>query len=30
MCGIAGFYNPNVDFSNNPKDNFKILNNMIK
>ncbi len=30
MCGIAGFYNPDINFSNNPKDNFKILNNMIK
>ena len=29
MCGIAGFYNPDIIFSNNPKDNFKILNNMI-
>ncbi|MBE5953577.1 MAG: asparagine synthase (glutamine-hydrolyzing) [Lachnospiraceae bacterium] len=30
MCGIAGFYNPDINFSNNPKDNFKILNNMVK
>lgn len=30
MCGIAGFYNPNINFSNNPKDNFRILNNMVK
>ncbi len=30
MCGIAGFYNPSIDFSNNPKDNFKILENMVK
>ncbi len=30
MCGIAGFYNPTINFSNNPKDNFKILNNMVK
>lgn len=30
MCGIAGFYNPDINYSNNPKDNFKILNNMVK
>jgi len=30
MCGIAGFYNPNINFGSNPKDNFKILNNMVK
>lgn len=30
MCGIAGFYNPDINFSNNPKDNFKTLNNMVK
>lgn len=30
MCGIAGFYNPDINFSSNPKDNFKILNNMVK
>lgn len=30
MCGIAGFYNGKDDFSNEPKKNFKILNNMLK
>ncbi|MBR3835007.1 MAG: asparagine synthase (glutamine-hydrolyzing) [Lachnospiraceae bacterium] len=30
MCGIAGFYNPNINYGSNPKDNFKILNNMVK
>ncbi len=30
MCGIAGFYNSNINYSESPKDNFNILNNMIK
>lgn len=30
MCGIAGFFNPKQDFSDNPKTNIKILTNMIK
>ncbi len=30
MCGIAGFYNPKDNYSENPKNNFKILSNMIK
>ena len=30
MCGIAGFFNPKQDFSDNPKANIKILTNMIK
>lgn len=30
MCGIAGFYNPKENFSDNPKSCFKILTNMIK
>lgn len=30
MCGIAGYYNPKVNFSENPKNNFIILQNMIK
>lgn len=30
MCGIAGFYNPKINFSDNPKNNFNILQNMIK
>lgn len=30
MCGIAGFYCPNANFSENPKNNIKTLNNMIK
>ena len=29
MCGIAGFFNPKQDFSDNPKANIKILTNMI-
>ena len=30
MCGIAGYYNPKINFSDNPKNNINILNNMIK
>lgn len=30
MCGIAGFYNPKMNYSENPKNNINILNNMIK
>ena len=30
MCGIAGYYNPKINFSENPKKNINILNNMIK
>ena len=30
MCGIAGFYNPKTNYSENPKNNITILNNMIK
>lgn len=30
MCGIAGYYNPKDNYSENPKNNFKILSNMIK
>ncbi|MBQ8923765.1 MAG: asparagine synthase (glutamine-hydrolyzing) [Lachnospiraceae bacterium] len=30
MCGIAGFFNPKIDFSDNLKSNINILNNMIK
>ena len=29
MCGIAGYYNPKKNYSDNPKSNFKILGNMI-
>lgn len=29
MCGIAGYYNPKDNYSENPKKNFKILSNMI-
>lgn len=29
MCGIAGYFNSKIDFSNNPKNNFNILSNMI-
>ncbi len=30
MCGIAGFYNPKINYSDNLKNNIRILNNMIK
>ncbi len=30
MCGIAGYYNQKINFSDNPKSNFKILGNMLK
>lgn len=30
MCGIAGYYNPKLQYSDNPKSNFKILGNMIR
>lgn len=30
MCGIAGYYNSKINFSDNPKNNFNVLNNMIK
>lgn len=30
MCGIAGFYNPKDNYSENPKKYFHILSNMIK
>ena len=29
MCGIAGFYNPKDNYSENPKKNFTILEEMI-
>lgn len=29
MCGIAGFYNPKDNYSENPKKNFSILKKMI-
>ncbi|MBE5943921.1 MAG: asparagine synthase (glutamine-hydrolyzing) [Lachnospiraceae bacterium] len=29
MCGIAGYYNPKDNYSENPKNNFVILTNMI-
>lgn len=29
MCGIAGYYNPKSNFSENPKPNFHILSQMI-
>ncbi|MDD6401533.1 MAG: asparagine synthase (glutamine-hydrolyzing) [Lachnospiraceae bacterium] len=30
MCGIAGYFNSSIDYSNEPKKHFTILNNMIK
>lgn len=30
MCGIAGYYDPKNDFSNDLKNNLRILENMIK
>lgn len=30
MCGIAGYYNSKINFSDNPKNNFNVLSNMIK
>ena len=30
MCGIAGYYNPKDNYSENPKKNFTILGNMIE
>lgn len=30
MCGIAGYFNPKKNYSDNPKSNFKILGNMLK
>lgn len=30
MCGIAGYYNSKINFSDNPKININILNKMIK
>lgn len=30
MCGIAGYFNPKTNYSDNPKNNFNILSNMIK
>lgn len=30
MCGIAGYFNPKINHSENPKNCFKILQNMIK
>lgn len=29
MCGIAGFYHPKTNYSEHPKNNIKILENMI-
>lgn len=30
MCGIAGYYNSKINFSDNPKNNFNVLSNMIR
>ena len=30
MCGIAGFYNSKINYSDNPKNNINILEKMIK
>ena len=29
MCGIAGYFNPDMDYAENPKQNFHTLTNMI-